>query len=147
MLLRAMRKGDPEKWGDFMMGKRQKDRLTLDKSFTVYCLGESCRVANVSKAGLGITYIGGEDWPESITIEYSLPQDEIQKEHIQCRTVWESTMLFHIVGTRDIIRRRGLEFVDPGSRTIDKLHRHLGSISYKPLFRPLSGTSIRPHKH
>ncbi len=130
LLLRAMRKGNPEKLGDFMMGKRQKDRLTLDKSFTVYCLGESCRVANVSKAGLGITYIGGEDWPESITLEYSLPQDEIQKEHIRCRTVWESTMLFHMVGTREIIRRRGLKFVDPGARTIDELHRHLGSLSY-----------------
>ena len=113
-----------------MTCKRQQDRLTLDKSFTVYCFGEHCRVANVSKTGLGITFIGDGDWPESITLEYSLPQDEIQKKHIQCRTVWESTMLFHRVNARVIIRRHGLEFVEPGSQTIDELHRHLGSISY-----------------
>jgi hypothetical protein len=130
-----------------MTGKRQKDRLTLDKSFTVYCLGESCRVANVSKTGLGITYIGGEDWPERITLEYSLPQDGTQKEHIHCRTVWESEMLFHMVGSKVIIRRRGLEFIDPESETIDELHRHLRNISYQALFRPLSGTPIRPYEH
>ena len=112
-----------------MAEKRQQDRLTLDKSFTVYCLGEPCRVADVSKTGLGITFIEDEGWSENITLEYSLPQDETKKKHIQCRTVWESTMLFHKIGGKMIIRRRGLEFVDPRPRTIDELHRHLGSIS------------------
>ena len=116
-----------------MTEKRQQDRWTLNKSFTVYCHGEPCRVADVSKTGLGITFIGDEDWPESITLEYSLPRDEIKKtpvQHIQCRTVWESTMLFHKVAARKVIRRRGLEFVDPRSQTVDELHRHLRSMSY-----------------
>jgi len=112
-----------------MNEKRQQDRLILDKSFNVYCLEEPCRIADVSRKGMGITFFGGEDWPENITLEYSLHLDDVQKRYIQCQTVWESTMLFRKPITEITIRRRGLEFVDQSSWAIDELLRHLDSMS------------------
>jgi len=104
-----------------MVERRKQKRLTLDESFTVHFQGEPCRVANVSLAGLGVTFIGGEDWPESITFEYSLFQEANQKKLVQCNTVWECAMVFFKNGRENIIRKRGLEFMDQTSVAVDEL--------------------------
>lgn len=112
-----------------MIEKRKQKRLTLDKSLTIHCLGEPCRVADVSLTGLGITFISGEDWPENITLEYSLPQQANQKRLVQCRTVWESGMPFYKTARGVTIRRRGLEFVESGSGAVHELYHHLKTMT------------------
>jgi len=116
-----------------MVERRKQKRLTLDELFTVHCLGEPCRVANVSLAGLGVTYLGDEDWPENITLEYSLPQEANQKRLIQCLTIWECGMIFYRHGHEHIIQRRGLEFVDQRSVAVDELHCYLTDTAVEKL--------------
>ena len=113
---------------DKMTEKRHQNRIPLDATFTVYYREEPCRVADISKAGLGITFIGDEDWPEEISLEYRLQSDETQRMSIQCRTVWESSMSFYKTAKYEIIRRRGLEFVEPDSGAIKTLQRHMESL-------------------
>ena len=108
-----------------MVERRKHKRLTLDEHFSVHCQGEPCRVANVSLVGLGVTFVGGEDWPESITFEYSLPQEANQKKLVQCNTIWECGMVFFKHGRENIIRRRGLEFIDQKSMDVDELQCYL----------------------
>ena len=112
-----------------MVEKRKQKRLILDESFNIYCLGEPCRVADVSLTGLGITFICGEDWEENITLEYSLPQEAKQKRFVPCHTLWESGMVFYKTGHEQIIRRRGLEFIKPGSVAVDELHCYLTTMT------------------
>lgn len=112
-----------------MDDKRKHKRLTLDESFTVHCLGEPCRLADISLTGLGITFIGEEDWPENIMLGINLPQEADQKRFIQCRTIWESGMVFQKVTHGVTVRRRGVEFVNPGSTAVDDLFRHLNIIT------------------
>jgi hypothetical protein len=112
-----------------MSYKRQQDRLKLEKLFNVYFFGEPCRIADISRSGLGIVYLEGEDWPKNITLQYSLHWGISRHRQIQCRTVWESSMLFHTIDHEAIIRRRGLVFLEPESESIDILNRYLESIS------------------
>ena len=108
--------------------KRVQQRYMLDDSFTILHQGEPCRVVDISIAGLGISYIGGEDWPEKITLEYSLAGDTGRKRLVKCRTVWESSMDFFKTRGEEIVRRRGLEFIEKGSGDVDELHHHLKSM-------------------
>jgi len=85
-------------------------------------------VADVSQAGLGITFIGDEEWPEILTLEYSLSQKPNEKKLVRCRTVWESSMVFYKVDMQVSVRRRGLEYVEPGIEAVGILQRHLESI-------------------
>ena len=109
--------------------KRLKNRLTLDDSFTIHHQGEPCRLVDISVTGLGISYLGGEGWPEKITLEYSLAPEAERKRLVMCRTVWESSMEFYKIRSKNTVRRRGLEFIEPGSEDVDELHRHLKSIT------------------
>ena len=110
-----------------MTDKRQQDRLRLDKLFNVYFSGQPCRVADVSGSGLGIVFMEGEDWPKNITLQYSLHWGVARLRQIRCRTVWESSMSFHMVDYDQVVRRRGLAFFEPESGSIDILNRYLES--------------------
>jgi len=110
-----------------MNGKRRQGRLKLDKLFNVYFSGEPCRVADVSESGLGIVFLEGEDWPKDITLQYSLILGVPRLRQIPCRTVWESSMLFHTIDHEVTIRRRGLVFLEPESGSIEVLNRYLES--------------------
>ena len=110
-----------------MAEKRHQDRLKLDRLFNVYFSGEPCRVADVSESGLGIVFLEGEDWPKNITLHYSIHFGVARLRQIQCRTVWEYTMLFHTIDHEVTIRRRGLEFLEPESGSIELLNRYLES--------------------
>ena len=109
--------------------KRQQKRYILDKSFTLHHLGEPCRVVDISETGLGISYIGGEDWPERITLEYSLSPESETRKSVTCRTVWESRMDFYKTRREEVVRRRGLEFMEPNTGEVDELHRHLRNLA------------------
>ena len=108
-----------------MTEKRSQDRLKLYNLFNVYFSGEPCRVADVSETGLGIVFLDGEEWPRNITIQYSLHMGVDRLRQIQCRTIWESSMLFHMIDHEVTIRRRGLMFLEPESGSIDVLNRYL----------------------
>ena len=111
-----------------MNEKRQQDRLKLDKLFNVYFSGEPCRIADVSGSGLGIVFMEGEDWPKNITLQYHLYWGILKSWQIKCRTVWESSMLFHTLDHERIIRRRGLVFIDEDPGSIDLLKSHLEEV-------------------
>jgi len=109
--------------------KRIQQRFFLDDSFTLSYQGESCRVVDVSAAGLGISYISERDWPEKITLEYSPAPEPDLKKAVLCRTVWESTMSFYRTRGKEVVRRRGLEFIEKGCEDVNDLHRHLKSLA------------------
>ena len=107
--------------------KRIQSRYVLDDSFTIHHKGSPCRVVDISETGLGISYIGGEDWPEKIVLEYSLARESGRKRFIKCRTVWESSMVFYKTRGEAVVRRRGLKFLESGSGDVGDLDRHLKS--------------------
>jgi hypothetical protein len=109
--------------------KRLRNRLTLESSFNVFHKGSPCRVADISPSGLGVTFIGGEDWPENLTLEYSLGSADGRMGLVTCRTVWETSMDFYKARNEEIVRRRGLQFVDPDSSDVEELNRHLKNIA------------------
>ena len=86
-------------------------------------------MVDFSSTGLGITYIGGESWPEKITFEYSLKPEEGQMRSIKCRTIWESSMDFYKARTDEKVIRRGLEFLEPDSGAVAELHSHLKKLT------------------
>ena len=107
--------------------KRTQKRLILESPFSVHRGEDRCRVVDISETGLGVTYISDENWPENITLEYSLdPRQE--KKALQCRTIWETSMDFYKTRSDEIVRRRGLMFVDPDSGEVRELNRHLKKI-------------------
>ena len=108
-----------------MAERRKQERLNLEKFPTLIYQGEACLLVDVSMTGLGITFISDEDWPENITLEYSIPQKSGWKGLLPCRTVWRSSSDFYKVASKRTIRRRGLEFVDPISEDVGKLYSHL----------------------
>jgi hypothetical protein len=110
-----------------MADRRELKRLTLGNPPTLVCRGEDCLLVDISLSGLGMTFICNEGWPANLMLEYSLPKESGRKRLVHCRTVWESTLDFHISGFVKTVRRRGLEFVDSGSEDVDKLHHHLES--------------------
>jgi hypothetical protein len=110
-----------------MADRREQERLTPGKPPSLVCRGEDCLLVDISLSGLGMTFIGSEGWPEKLMLEYSLPKEPGRKRLVHCRPVWESTLDFHISGSKKTVRRRGLEFVDPGAEDVDKLHHHLES--------------------
>ena len=95
--------------------KRSEKRLTMEDSFTIHHEGSACRVVDISGSGLGVTYIGGENWPGKLTLEFSLDEESGRVRKLKCRTVWESSMDFYKVSSEEIVRRRGLAFTDPAS--------------------------------
>ncbi len=109
-----------------MAERREQERQNLKWSHTLIYQGEACQLVDISMAGLGITYISDEDWPENITLEYSIHKESGRKRLFPCRTVWGSSLDFYQLGSKKIIRRRGLEFVNPRSENVDKLFHHLG---------------------
>ena len=109
--------------------KRVINRLTMEDSFNVNHKGNLCRVVDISLTGLGVTYIGGEDWPENLTLEYSLDQEQGRTRFIKCRTVWESTMEFYKARSEEVVKRRGLEFTEPDSGDVEELLHHLEKIT------------------
>jgi hypothetical protein len=109
--------------------KRLKRRYLPDGSFTIHHGAKPCRVVDISITGLGISYIGGEDWPEHITLEYSLASDSGRKRLVKCRTAWESSMDFYKIRSEESVRRRGLEFIEPGLADVVELYRHLKSMA------------------
>ncbi len=110
-----------------MAERRKQERLNLEKFPTLIYQGEACSLVDVSMTGLGITFISDEDWPKDITLEYSISTESGRKRLFPCRTVWKLSSDFYRVASKSIIRRRGLEFVDPSSEDVDKLFRHLDS--------------------
>lgn len=112
--------------GVIVAEKRKQERLHLEEFPTLIYQGEACSLVDVSMAGLGITFISDEDWPEDIILEYPLPKESGQKWLLPCRTVWRSSSDFYRVASKTTVRRRGLEFVDPGSEDVEKLYNHLG---------------------
>ncbi len=113
--------------GVIVAEKRKQERLHLEEFPTLIYQGEACLLVDVSLTGLGITFISDEDWPENITLEYSLPKESGRKWLLPCHTVWRSSSDFYKVASRKTIRRRGLEFVDPNSEDVDELFHHLDS--------------------
>lgn len=109
--------------------KRMRNRLTMESSFNVFHKGSPCRVADISSSGLGVTFIGGEDWPEKLTLEYSLGSVNGRMGLVTCRTVWETGMDFYKTRNEEIVRRRGLQFVDPDSGDVEELNRYLKKIA------------------
>ncbi len=109
-----------------MAEKRKQERQNLKWSHTLIYQGEACQLVDVSMAGLGITFISDEDWPENIILEYSISKESGRKRLLQCHTVWGSSLDFYGFGSKKIIRRRGLEFVDPRSEDVEKLYNYLG---------------------
>ena len=105
--------------------KRIQRRYMLDDTFTIHHKGALCRVVDISVTGLGISYIGGEDWAEQITLEYALASESARKGQVRCRTVWESTMDFYRTRGEEKIRRRGLQFIEPASGDAEQLRIHL----------------------
>ena len=110
--------------------KRMKNRLTMESSFNIHHKGSPCRVVDISSTGLGVTFIGGEDWPEKLTLEYSLGSSDSGKVGlVTCRTVWETSMDFYKARNEETVRRRGLQFVDPDSGDVEELNRYLKEIA------------------
>ena len=109
--------------------KRLKNRLTMESSFNIHHKGNQCRVVDISGTGLGVTFIGGENWPKNLTLEYSLSSEAEQIKSIKCRTVWESSMDFYKARSEEKVRRRGLEFIEPGSGEVAELCDHLTKIA------------------
>ena len=109
--------------------KRRQSRLIMDDSFNIHHKGNRCRVVDISGTGLGVTFIGGEDWPKNLTLEYSLSSEAEQVKSIKCRTVWESSMDFYKARSEEKVRRRGLEFMEPGSGEVAELRDHLTKIA------------------
>ena len=109
--------------------KRRQSRLTMYDSFTIHHRGSSCRVVDVSLSGLGVTFIGGEDWPEDLTLEFSLSPDSERMKSVKCRTVWERSMDFYKARNDEKVRRRGLKFMEPGSGEVEELFQHLEKIT------------------
>ena len=109
--------------------KRLKDRLIMEPSFNIHYKGSPCRVVDISSSGLGITFIGGEDWPEKLTLKYALSSETGKVGLIKCRTIWETSMDFYKARNEEIVRRRGLQFVDPESGSVEELKRYLKEIA------------------
>jgi hypothetical protein len=109
--------------------KRIKNRLIMESSFNIHHKGSPCRVVDISSTGLGVTFIGGEDWPEKLTLEYSLGSEKGRMGLVTCRTVWETSMGFYKAPKEETVRRRGLAFVDPDSRDVEELNRYLKEIA------------------
>lgn len=80
---------------------------------------------DISESGLGVTYISGEDWPAKLTLEYFLESGTDSAGLVKCRTVWETSMNFFKGRNDEIVRRRGLEFLEPRSRDVEQLYQHL----------------------
>lgn len=109
--------------------KRLKARVTMEDSFNIHHNGDPCRVVDISLSGLGVTFLGGKDWPEELTLEYSLDPEFERSGLVKCRTVWESSMDFYKPRKEEIVRRRGLEFMEPGSEDIKELHSFLKNLA------------------
>ena len=101
----------------------------MDDSFNIQHKGNQCRVVDISGTGLGVTFIGGEDWPKNLILEYSLSSEAKQVRSIKCRTVWESSMDFYKARSEEKVRRRGLEFIEPGSGEVAELRDYLTRIA------------------
>lgn len=111
-----------------MEERRKFKRLTLDDSSILEFNGADCFIVDACSSGLGITFISVFEWPEEIDLKFKLPQESGEERHIQCRTVWESSMNYYKTGSTEIVRRRGLEFIDPESETANRLFQHLSAI-------------------
>ena len=108
--------------------KRIGERIFLESSFTVRHQGKACRVVDAGPTGLGITYIDSDEWPRDMVLEYSLDRESGQVRQVRCRTVWESTMNFYKTRVQEVVRRRGLAFVETESPDAEALLNHLRSV-------------------
>ncbi len=113
--------------GVIVAERRKQERLNLVEFPTLIYQGEACLLVDVSLTGLGITFISDEDWPENMTLEYSISRESGQKMLLPCRTVWRSSSDFYKLASKKTLRRRGLEFVDPNSEDVENLFRYLDS--------------------
>lgn len=111
-----------------MKERRKFQRLILDESSLLDFNGAACYIVDACAAGLGITFISTNDWPVEIDLKYILPQESEMERHVRCRTVWESSMDYFKTGSTEIVRRRGLEFVEPDSENAGRLFDHLSAI-------------------
>jgi hypothetical protein len=111
--------------------KRTQKRLIVEDSFTVHRGDDPCRVVDISESGLGVTYISEENWPEKITLAYTLDPKKGERKVFKCRTIWESSMDFYKTRSDETVRRRGLIFVDPASGEVKELNRHLMEMAVK----------------
>ena len=96
----------------------------MEETFTILHGESACRIVDISPSGLSITFLGGDDWPDKITFEYSLERDPPRKRNVKCHTVWETSMNFYKTNSDVIVRRRGLQFMEPESSDVKELHRH-----------------------
>lgn len=111
-----------------MEERRKTTRLSLGESSILDFNGAACFVVDACKTGLGITFISAVTWPEEIELKYILPREPEKERLVTCRTVWERSMDYYKTGSTEIVRRRGLEFVDPASENSERLFHHLSSI-------------------
>ena len=109
--------------------KRSENRLIMESSFNIHHEGTPCRVVDISSSGLGVTFLGGEDWPETLTLKYYLGSEADRMGMVKCRTMWETSMDFYKARNEEIVRRRGLRFVDPDSGNVEELGRYLKKIA------------------
>lgn len=100
----------------------------MESSFNIHHKGNPCRVVDISPSGLGVTFMGGEDWPEKLTLEFKVGSEAGRMGLVQCRTIWEASMDFYKARNEEIVRRRGLQFVDPDSSDVEDLNRYLREI-------------------
>ena len=113
--------------GCIMDERRKTNRIIPSESSTLDFNGSACFVVDVCRAGLGITFMSHVGWPDEIELKYTLPQESNKVRHIPCHTVWERSMEYYKTGSTEIVRRRGLEFIDPESENVDRLFHHLSA--------------------
>lgn len=111
-----------------MEERRKFKRFILDDSSILDFKGAACFIVDACAAGLGITFISTTEWPEEIDLKFTLPRDSEKERHVLCHTVWESSMDYYKTGSTEIVRRRGLEFVDPDSENAGRLFNHLSAV-------------------
>jgi hypothetical protein len=111
-----------------MEERRKMKRMILDESSILDFNGAACFIVDACTTGLGITFISATEWPEKLNLKYTLPHESGKERRVECRTIWESSMDYYKTGSTEIVRRRGLEFIDPDSENVDSLFRHLSAI-------------------
>ena len=104
------------------MNSRRKDpRFTIRENVLVRYSGRSGWILNVSRKGVSILYANPSRWPDHLTLDLVLPERDVMIGGLRCAKVWECGIDSIGFLGNEVLRRRGLGFVEPDSPKVTLL--------------------------
>lgn len=104
-----------------MKSRREDPRFTIRENALVRYSGRSGWILNVSRKGMSILYANPSRWPDNLVLDLVLPEQDVAIVGLRCRKMWECGIDSIGFLGNEVLRRRGLGFVEPDSAKVTRL--------------------------